>query len=472
MNPQAEISRAQFFTIFLAIAMPMFMASVDQTLLATATPSIAAELGDLRSASWIAVGYLLASAVVGPVYGRLADARGRRDLMLVALVVFAAGSLACALAQSLTQLIAARVLQGLGSGGLMTLAHSLLGELVSGKQRVRFQAYISGIFTTANAGGPVIGGLLVTFADWRWIFYGYLPLCAFAFWRVARLPRSAKHPEAGGLRDGGGLVLFSVVTATSLYWLTAVGHRFRFASPESMALATVAVGSTVALFWHERRQASPFFPLELLCDRVIGRCVLATALFSMCSFAVVFFLPIYLQLGYGASASLSGMLLLPLMLGTIVGATITGRVVGRSGRPNALPVWGLSLAASMLLILGLAPANRALVILLGFFAGVGFGPVMPVMQTVTQAAAGRAKLGAVTSMVTLFRACGGAVGTAVVGSAVYALLPDVDLRQMAATASLGDAMVARAFHAAFLLAAIFAAAAAFAVSRMPTVTLE
>jgi EmrB/QacA subfamily drug resistance transporter len=459
------ITRSQFFTIFVAIAMPMFMASVDQTLLATATPSIAAELGDLRSASWVAVGYLLASAVIGPVYGRLGDARGRRDMMLVALGVFAAGSLACAVAQSMTQLIGARVLQGLGSGGLMTLAHALLGELVSGRQRVKFQAYISAIFTTANASGPVIGGLLVSFADWRWIFYFYLPLCAFAFWRIALLPKSPRHPGSGGIRDGSGIVLFSIGTASSLYWLTAVGHHFSWNSLPSLALAALAVASLVMLIWHERRHRSPFLPLDLLGSHVIGICVLATALFSMCSFAVVFFLPIYLQLGHGASASVSGLLLLPLMLGTIVGATITGRVVAKSGEPNALPVWGLSLATVMLLLLGTLSPGATVIALLGFLAGVGFGPVMPVMQTVTQAAAGRARLGAVTSMVTLFRAFGGAVGTAVVGAAVYALLPDAGVGET-------DPAVARAFHVAFLIAAAFSAAGAVAVSRMPRVKLE
>jgi MFS family permease len=381
--------------------------------------------------------------------------------------VFAAGSLACALAQTMAQLIGARIVQGLGSGGLMTLAHALLGELVSGRQRVKFQAWISGIFTAANAGGPVIGGLVVSFADWRWIFYGYLPFCAFAFWRIALLPKSDPHPESGGIRDGAGIALFSVGTLGLLYWLTAVGHHFPWHSPAGLALALASVASLAGLVWHERAHASPFFPIELLRDRVIAIGVLGTALFSMCSFAVVFFLPIYLQLGHRFSPSESGLLLLPLMLGIIVGATLTGRRVSKTGQPRALPVWGLSLTTVMLVLLGLLPPSTPAIATLGFLAGVGFGPVMPVMQTVTQAAAGRAKLGAVTSMVTLFRALGGAVGTAVVGAAVHAALPDIDVCQLPAA---GD--VSAAFRTAFLVAAAFSALAALTVSRMPKVVLE
>src|SRR5205823_9486973 len=156
------VSRAQFLQLFVAVFLPMFMAAVDQTLLATATPAIAASLGGLRDTSWIAVGYLLASATIVPVYGRLGDLRGRRDLLLVALGVFALGSAACGFAQSLPQLVAARVLQGLGGGGLMVLSQALIGELVPPRERARFQGYFATVFTAARIGWPVFGGLDVS----------------------------------------------------------------------------------------------------------------------------------------------------------------------------------------------------------------------------------------------------------------------------------------------------------------------
>src|SRR6188768_296246 len=168
--PPGTVSRAEFLNLFAAVFLPMFMAAVDQTLLATATPAIAASLGGLRDSSWIAVGYLLAAATIVPLYGRLGDTHGRRNMLLVALGVFTLGSVACAAAQSLPQLVAARVLQGLGGGGLMTLSQALIGELVPPRERIRFQGYFALMFTTASIGGPVIGGLVVSNTSWRWLF--------------------------------------------------------------------------------------------------------------------------------------------------------------------------------------------------------------------------------------------------------------------------------------------------------------
>src|SRR5262245_17569009 len=183
------VTRAQFLNLFAAVFLPMFMAAVDQTLLATATPAIAATLGGLRDTSWIAVGYLLASAVVVPVYGRLGDRKGRRKMLLVALGIFAAGSLACGAAQSFGQLVAARVLQGIGGGGLMTLSQALIGELVVPRERVRYQAWFALVFTSSSIAGPVIGGIVVSHTSWRWLFLVNLPLAAVAAWRLSRLPR-------------------------------------------------------------------------------------------------------------------------------------------------------------------------------------------------------------------------------------------------------------------------------------------
>src|SRR6476659_3502429 len=166
VRPDATVSRAEFLNLFASVFLPMFMAAVDQTLRATATPAIAASLGGLRDSSWIAVAYLLASATIVPVYGRLGDRRGKRNMLLVALVVFTIGSLACSVAQTMPQLVAARVLQGLGGGGLMTLSQALVGELVPPVERVRFQGYFALMFTTASIGGPVLGGFLVSHVSW------------------------------------------------------------------------------------------------------------------------------------------------------------------------------------------------------------------------------------------------------------------------------------------------------------------
>jgi EmrB/QacA subfamily drug resistance transporter len=449
----------------------MFLAAVDQTLLATATPTIAKALGGLTDTSWIAVAYLLSSASVVPVYGRLGDQRGRRDMLLVAVGIFSLGSLACGLAQSLPQLIAARVLQGLGGAGLMTMAQALIGELIVPRERVRFQAYFAMVFTLASVSGPVVGGVVVSHMSWRWLFFANLPLAAFAVWRLLKLPRGERHPRSDG-HDFAGIALFGISAVAGLYWLTSGGHHFAWVSTESAVLLAIACGGLIALALRERSHPAPFLPVDLLRERAILFSLLTTLLFASCMFAMVFFLPIYLQLGHRVSPLLSGLLLLPLTAGMVCGSLTAARFVARTGRAKWVPVSGLSLSGFALLLLGTVAPAPGVVGLLGFLAGLGFGVIMPINQVVVQTVAGPARLGAVTSMISLFRSVGGAAGAAVFGAIVYSLLPDVD-RIDAAHASGGIAPlpVLHAFHIAFLVAAGVAFAGAFVASRIPLVTL-
>jgi EmrB/QacA subfamily drug resistance transporter len=466
------VSRRDFLALFLAVFLPMFMAAVDQTLLATATPAIAASLGGLRDASWIAVGYLLASATIVPVYGRLGDLRGRRNMLLLALGVFAFGSAACGLAQSLPQLIAARVLQGLGGGGLMTLSQALIGELVPPRERARFQGYFATVFTAASIGGPVLGGIVVEHASWRWLFLANLPLAAFAAWRLLQLPGAAGHRPAGHRADIPGHLLFAVGAVGALFWFTSVGHRFAFLSATSGLLAATSVIALAALVWHERRHASPFLPVDLLRDTAIRRATVLVALFAACLFAMIFFLPIYLQVGHRVSAQYSGLLLLPVTVGMVMAAVISAQVLRRTGRPRAIPVAGMSCAAVALLLLGLLPPHMAVIIALGFLCGLGFGCVMPTVQVTIQTVAGRERLGAVTALSGLARSTGGAAGAALFGAIVFALLPGADRDSLLRAATDADAgRVIDAFHRAFLLAAAAAGAAALVARRMPDLRL-
>jgi EmrB/QacA subfamily drug resistance transporter len=460
-TPGATVSRAEFLNLFLAVFLPMFMAAVDQTLLATATPTIAATLGGLRDTSWIVVGYLLASATIVPVYGRLGDLRGRRELLLVALGVFTLGSLACGLAQSLPQLVAARVLQGLGGGGLMVLSQALIGELVPPRERARFQGYFATVFTAASISGPVLGGIVVSHVSWRWLFFANLPLAAFAAWRLLALPKAERHERPKAKPDLAGHVLFAIGAVSALFWFTSVGHRFGWRSPASLALVTTALLTLGTLVWHERRHPSPFLPVDLLRERTIGLSTVVVLLFASCLFSVVFYLPIYLQLGHRVSAQFSGFLLLPVTLGMVSAAVISAQILRRTGRPRWIPVIGLSGAAGALFLLSILPAQMALLIALSFVCGLGFGCVMPTIQVTIQTVAGRGRLGVVTALNGLARSTGGAAGAALFGAVVFALAP----------AESDVAGLVHAFHRAFLLAAIVAAIAAFIASRMPDTPL-
>lgn len=470
-SPPATVSRAEFLNLFLAVFLPMFLAAVDQTLLATATPAIAQTLGGLRDTSWIAVGYLLASATVVPVYGRLGDLRGRRELLLVALSIFAAGSLACGLAQSLPQLLAARVLQGLGGGGLMTLCQALIGELVPPRERPRFQGYFATVFTSASIGGPVVGGIVVSHVSWRWLFLANLPLAAFAAWRLSRLPKTEHTARGPAVADLRGHVLFAIGAVSALFWFTSVGHRFTWDSWASAALVATAVVTLTTLYRHEHRHRSPFLPVDMLHERTLGRAALVVMLFAACLFSVVFFLPIYLQVGHHVSAQYSGLLLLPVTGGMVIASVSSAQILRRTGRPRWIPVAGLSLSAAALLLLGLLPAHLAVIIALGFTCGLGFGCVMPTIQVTVQTVAGRERLGVAMALNALARSTGGAAGAALFGAVVFAFVP-VDRSMLAQAAQNADvALFVQAFHRAFLAAAFVAAEAALVASGMPARSL-
>ncbi|HEV7821273.1 MAG TPA: MFS transporter, partial [Burkholderiales bacterium] len=261
-------------------------------------------------------------------------------------------------------------------------------------------------------------------------------------------------------------------TVAGLYWLTSGGHRFPWASAQSGALLAVACGALIALVVRERKHPAPFLPVDLLREKAILYSLLTTLMFASCMFAMVFFLPIYLQLGHRVSPLLSGLLLLPLTAGMVCGSLTAARFVARTGQAKWVPVAGLSLAGFALLMLGAVAPAPGVVGLLGFLAGLGFGVIMPINQVVVQTVAGPARLGAVTAMISLFRSVGGAAGAAVFGAIVYALLPDVDHIDTAhSIAGIAPLPVLHAFHIAFLLAAGVAFAGAVAASRIPLVSL-
>ncbi len=453
--------------------LPMFLAAVDQTLLATATPRIAAELGRLADSAWIAVGYLLAATVMAPVYGRLGDRFGRRPALLAALAIFALGSLACGAARSMPQLVVSRALQGVGGGGLMVLSQALIGELVPPIERPRYQGYFAIVFTASSVGGPVIGGLVVHHASWRWLFLANLPLCAIAAWRVARLPRAPRSAMRDAPTDPMGVLLFALTATTGLLWMSLAGHRFAwFSAPSAMLLATCAVAG-MALVRQQRRHVHPFLPLDIL--RIPGvRWICGTVVcFAASMFALVFLLPIYLQLARGANASDAGWQMLPLTAGLVVGSTINSRITARTALPNRMPPYGLALSALALFLLAFAPASIWVTDTAAALVGLGFGTVMPSAQLSIQTLSGRAKLGAAAALLSLTRSSGASLGTAAFGAIVFALLQTDGAAQGAALSleRMTPAQIAHAFHIAFAAVAVFVAFGAWVAMRVPTVHL-
>ena len=470
--PDKTVSLSQFLQIFAAVMLPMFLAAVDQTLLATATPAIAADLGGLRDTTWIALAYLMAATVMVPLYGRLGDRYGRQRVLMIAVGVFALGSAACGAAQTMLQLVFARALQGLGGGGLMVMSQAMIGELVPPRERPRFQGYFAANFTLASLAGPVVGGFVVSHASWRWLFLVNLPLALLAAWRIRRLPSSELQAAIAPLADVRGLLFFTSGAVCWLLWLSFVGHRFAWWSIPSVVLFAAASVLTWALVRGERRSAAPFLPVELLREPGATKMVGVILCFASCFFACVFFLPVYLQVGAGAQAKEAGLLLLPVTLGMVIGSTVTGRVVARTARPTPMPMYGLTLSALALLGLGLVAPAAPRLAALGLAVGMGFGTVMPCGQLVLQTLAGRARLGAAAATVSLSRAIGAALGTALFGALVFALLHGINLDAALGTRSAVDvARIESAFRTGFIAAAVIATLGAAIASRLPRIHL-
>ncbi len=471
MPESAKVGRREFLQLFVAVMLPMFLAAVDQTLLATASAPIATELGGLRDVAWISVGYLMAVTVMIPVYGRLGDRYGRRDVLLVALAVYLTGAIGCGFAGSLGQLVAARVVQGLGGGGLMVMSQALIGELIAPRERARFQGYFALVFTFSSVSGPVLGGLIVSHLHWRWLFWGNLPIVLFAAWRLSRLPRGRRNPGAPGIRDLPGVCMFAVACVLTLLWVSQVGYRFGWVSLTSAAMCGGAALLWAALVVRERAHPQAFLPVELLRDRAVAHLAGTVVCFAASMFAMVLFLPVYLQLGLGLSAADAGVLLLPLTLGIVVGSTISGRVTVRTGRPRRIPVVGLSVASAAMLAVAAVPPSKPVLGGLGLLCGMGFGTVMQTAQIIVQTLAGRERLGIASATISLARSTGGALGSALFGALVFALLGGIDYRAPAGLGEAERAAVIAAFRHAFPGAAVVAACGAWLASRVPDIEL-
>lgn len=466
--------RSLFLTVFPSIMLPMFMAAVDQTIVATALPAIGATLGDIERVSWVVVAYRVANTIAAPVYGRLGDALGRKRMMFAALGVFMAASLLCAAAPSVLLLSLARLLQGVGGGGLMTLSQALIAEAVPPRQRGRYQGYLSGMYAAAATFGPVVGGWLTQHYGWPSVFLVNLPLGVLAIVLVARLPA---HPVRGGRLqfDVWGTVLFAAVITPTLLALERAQRFDRAALPIVAALAIVATVALVMLLRQEKRAPSPLLPVQMFRKPGIWRTDLLAACVAAQTVSMVTFLPMYLQVVRGESAEASGLLLLPLTLGVAIGSLFGGRTIAHTGRTAIIPSIGLAFSAATLVSVALfshAMGNAELIAALALIS-LTTGPTMPVVQMTVQVVAGPQFLGAAAASVQFSRSVGAAFGAALVGAVLFATLAAHDPATAASFTALAEqgprvlaalpearralvqSEIADAFRAAFLTISVF-----------------
>jgi EmrB/QacA subfamily drug resistance transporter len=413
--------RAAFRQIFPGVMVAMFLAAADQTILASALPTIASHLGGFEYVSWVVVAYLLAATIAAPLYGHLGDRFGRKRMLMIALGVFTLASALCAAAPTLPTLIAARALQGLGGGGLMTLAQALIGEHVLPRERGRFQGYFAAVFALASTSGPILGAYLTEHVSWRSVFAVNLPLGLLAAYLARRIPH-VPAPRQGVYRpDVVGTLLFCLSTLGLLVSLSSAGHGLPFGSWMLYGLIALVIAGYVALYHWERRIAHPIIPVALLRRPEILRPDIVVMCFAATLFAIVLYLPLYLQVGRGLGIGTSGTLLLPITLSMVTGAMLVGRLVSRTGKVTIFPIVGLSLATASLIASGatLTFATTPWVLGLTGITGVALGMVMPAMQVAVQHAAGREALGAAIGSMSLSRSIGGAIGVAITGAIIF-----------------------------------------------------
>jgi len=484
-GPRRPVHRT-FFAIFPSVMLPMFLAVVDQTIVATALPAIAADTGNVARASWIVVSYLIAATIAAPIYGRLGDAFGRRRLMFAALFIFILASLFCAASPTIEALALARVVQGLGGGGLMTLSQAMIGEAVPPRERARYQGYLAAVAVCANTFGPVAGGYLTEHFGWKSVFLINIPIGLIAVVLTRNLENII--PGRSNWRpDPIGLALFTIFVTTTLLALEQVQNVDRNTLPVLGGLLAAGAVSLTLLVRQETKAPSPLLPLSLLRRPTIWRSDALAAFHGAALVSLITFLPIYLEVVRGLSPAATGLLLVPLTIGIGAGSLLTGRLVSKTGRTTVFPVLGLALVTANLLVLALwvqSLSQSALAWLL-LWNGLFMGTVMGVVQVTVQSASGPLQLGEAAASVQFSRSIGAAFGTALVTAVLFAVLSIKNPEAARVFASMTEqgahaasnlpaalpadiqAVIAAAFRIAFLSIAAFTAVGFFLALTIP-----
>jgi EmrB/QacA subfamily drug resistance transporter len=481
-----KTSASLFWRIFPSVMLPMFLAVADQTIVATALPALASDLGEVERVSWVVVSYLIANTVAAPVYGRLGDSFGRRRMMLTALVLFMVGSILCALAPSIEILTATRVLQGFGGGGLMTLSQALVGEIIPPRERGRYQGYLAGVSVASSTFGPVAGGYLTQVFGWRSIFLVNVPLGLAAVLLVLRL-ETLPADRRRTTFDVPGLVLFTLFVSPVILALEQVQHMDVRTLPAVLGLMVLGTGAVVALIWQEKHSSAPLIPPALFGEPSVWRSNGLAACHGAALVSLITFLPIYLRAVRGALPAETGLLLLPLTFGIGIGSLVTGQLVTRTGRTAIFPSCGYVAASGGLLFLAFWAPRMSLAQLPWVFSGIAvcMGTVMGVVQVTVQAVAGQRMLGTGAAMVQFSRSVGAAFGTAAVAAVLFSALaasdrdtanlfgtlidrgPEAIAALAPARRAVVEAEIGEAFRAAFMTVAAFTAVGAGLAWSMP-----
>lgn len=432
-------------TTLAALMIVFLLSALDQTIVSTAMPRIISELNGLNLYSWVTTAYLLTSTVMVPIWGKLGDIYGRKPVLIVGISIFLAGSLLSGISgefgtiagvPGMVQLIIFRALQGVGGGALFTTAFAIIADLYPPRERGKFAGIFGSVFGLASVLGPIIGGYFTdhgtiqlgthTIAGWRWVFYVNLPLSLLSLFMVIVKMPPLEHRQAGRIDFlGAGLLICAFVPL--LLALSLGGHSFAWSDPRTLGLFALSAVALVGFVIAETKVANPILPMRLFQNRVFTTANLAGFLISMAFMGVVMFLPLFLQLGRGVPATISGMTMLPLMAGLIVGSAVAGQLVTKTGhyKPLMLAGAGVLLVAVFLLHDLSKIHGLALLCVLLAFVGLGLGPGQSLFNIATQNAVDPRDIGVATSANQFFRQIGSTVGAALAGALLTARLANL-----------------------------------------------
>jgi EmrB/QacA subfamily drug resistance transporter len=410
------LTGAALRTVFVALMLGMFLAALDQTIVAVALPKIVGSLGALNHISWVVTSYLLASTISTPIYGKLGDMYGRKPVFLVAILIFLAGSMLAGLSQTMAELIGFRALQGIGAGGLMVSAQAIIADIVPPRDRGRYMGLIGSVFAIASVAGPLLGGFL-TSIDWRLIFYVNVPIGIVAV--VIVTTRLHLHtPHRRHRIDYLGAALLSGGVGALILLATWGGTQYAWGSSQIIGLGILGVVLLLAFVWQERRAAEPLLPLHLFRSPIFSVANTMGFTIGMAMFGAIVFIPLFLQIVYGLGPTSAGLRTIPLMAGLLVTAVLSGRAISRIGRYRPFPIAGTAVLIVGMYLLSLLGVHTPPWVASAYMVvvGVGIGLVMQVLVLAVQNDARPQEIGVTTASATFFRSMGGAFGVALFGT--------------------------------------------------------